>query len=279
MNWRWNIDMRKALVILSFILAHSSYTQEPLDFMDIMNWKLELPSGYKASDWKLSNFQKDRFARPFFYLDSLDGALVMEAYPVSGSKSTAKYTRNTLREQMQPGSNDINWTMKQGGVLEAELQVTKMTKQEGSTKYHKTVLFQMDGITSEKQTQKLGLSKPMTLPLIKISWDKEYVRVQRKVLKKESTVGDQLFNKDSWMDSESKYSNRKVGFDRFSIRIEAKKGRIEVQINDEKPMVFSDTSVKQWYFENYFVAGNYLQTKDKGSHSIVKFYKLKVTHE
>lgn len=34
--------------------------------IDLWNWKLELPTGYKASDWKLSNFQNDRFSRPFF---------------------------------------------------------------------------------------------------------------------------------------------------------------------------------------------------------------------
>ena len=269
--------MKQFCQIACILVAFAVKGQEPLDFIDIMNWKLELPSGYKASDWKLSNFQKDRFVKPFFYLDSIDGALVMEAYPVTGSKSTAKYTRNNLREQMQPGSNKVNWTMKQGGILEADIQVTKMSKE--GNKYHKTILLQMDGITSEKQTEKLGLKKPRSLSLIKIYWENEYVRIQRKILKKESTVGDQLFSKSSWEEANSKYSKKKVGFGRFKVRIEAKKNKIKVQINDEKPITFNDISVHQWYFENYFTAGNYLQTKAEGAHAIVKFYKLKVTHE
>jgi len=268
----------KAIITILFLLsAIGAPAQEPLEFMDIMNWKLELPSGYKASDWKLSNFRKDRFARPFFRLDSLDGALLMEAYPVEGTKSKAKYTRNTLREQIQPGSNDVNWTMKQGGVLEAEVQVTKMSQEEG--KYHKSILFQLDGRTSEKQTEKLGLKKPVSIPLIKVTWEKERIRVQRKVLKNESTVGDQLFSKGSWEGDAPRYSNKKVGFDKFKIRISAKKGKIEIQIDDESPIVYRDTSVKQWYFENYFTAGNYLQSKSINAHSIVKYYYLKVTHD
>ena len=215
--------------IIAFILllftADIAMAQEPLEFMDIMNWKLELPSGYKASDWKLSNFRKDRFAQPFFYLDSLDGALVMEAYPVENTRSKAKYTRNTLREQMQPGSSDVNWTMKQGGVLEAEIQVVKMSQEEG--KYHKTILLQMDGRTSDKQTEKMGLKKPASLPLIKIIWEKERLKIQRKVLKDDATVGEQLFEKGSWKEDNARFSKKKVGFDKFKIRIAAKKGKIE----------------------------------------------------
>ena len=269
--------MRKIITIIILLYPLLISAQEPLDFMDIMNWRLELPSGYKASDWKLSNFQKDRFAKPFFYLDSIDGALVMEAYPVENTLSKAKYTRNTLREQMQPGSNDVNWTMKQGGTLEAELQITRMSQEDG--KYHKTILFQLDGRTSEKETQKLGLEKPINIPLIKVIWEKERIKIQRKVLKDESIVGNDLFSKSAWEEDSPRYSNKVIGFDRFRIRILAKKGKIEIQIADEPPIVYRDTSVKQWYFENYFTVGNYLQSNSANAHSTVKFYYLKVTHD
>lgn len=269
--------MKISFTLSFLLLVFGSKAQKPLKFMDIMNWKLELPSGYKASDWKLSNFQKDRFARPFFYLDSLDGALVMEAYPAKNSSSTARYTRNTLREQIQPGSNDVNWTMKQGGILEAEVQVAKMSQEDG--KYHKTILFQLDGRTSEKQTEKLGLEKPVSIPLIKVTWEKGRIKIQRKILKKESTAGDQLFSKDAWEEDSPRYSNKKVGFDNFKITISAKKGEVDIQIDDESPIIYRDTSVKQWYFENYFTAGNYLQSKSENAHSIVKYYYLKVTHD
>ncbi|MEL7145951.1 MAG: polysaccharide lyase family 7 protein [Bacteroidota bacterium] len=268
--------MKTILTVVFISIALSVSAQEPLEFMDIMNWRLELPSGYKASDWKLSNFRKDRFAQPFFYLDSLDGALVMKAYPVEGTRSKAKYVRNTLREQMQPGSSDVNWTMKQGGTLEAEVQVVDISQEDG--KYHKTVLFQLDGRTSAKQTEKLGLEKPVSIPLIKIVWENERLKVQRKILKNESTVGDQLLSKSAWEDHDARYS-KKVGFDKFKVKIVAKKGKIIIQIGDEAPIVYRDTSVKQWYFENYFTAGNYLQSKATGANSTVKYYYLKVTHD
>ncbi|MGD1844671.1 MAG: polysaccharide lyase family 7 protein [Salibacteraceae bacterium] len=245
--------------------------------INLWNWKLELPSGYKASDWKLSNYQKDRFAKPFFHLDTLDSAIVMEAYPSEGT-SKSKYTRNTLREQMQAGSNDVNWTMKEGAVLEADFQVTQMSKGENG-KYHRTILFQIDGRTTEKQTEKLGLKKPKSMPMVKIYWQNERLRVTRKVLKDESMVGDDLLLKSSWKETESTiYAKEKVGFEKVHIRIEVKKGKITIQVNEEKPIVFRDLSVSQWYFENYFTVGNYLQSKEAGCHSTVKFYSLVVSH-
>lgn len=244
---------------------------------DLEHWQLELPTGYKASDWKLSNFQNDRFVKPFVYLDSVDGSLVMEAYPAEGT-SKSKYTRTNMREQMQPGSNDVNWTLKQGGVLEAEFQVIKMSKTE-SGKYHRTLLFQVDGRTTEKQTKQLGLEKPISMPFLKVYWQDEMLKISRRVMKDESVVGDALLSKDAWEEDDGRYSQEKVGFEKVKIRLEFKKNKILVQINDEKPILYRDLSVTQWYFENYFTAGNYLQSKDENAHSIVKFFKLQVIHD
>lgn len=244
---------------------------------NLFNWKLELPTGYTASDWKLTNFENDKFAKPFIYVDSTNGSLVMEAYPSEGT-SKSKYTRNNLREQMQAGSNNVNWTMKEGGVLEAEFNVSEMSKDENG-KYHRTVLFQVDGRTTEKQTKQLGLTKPVSMPLIKVYWQNERIRINRRVLKDETLVGDDLLLKKSWEEDGGTYSREKVGFEKVKFRMEVKKGRVTIQINDEKPIVYRDLSMSQWYFENYFTAGNYLQSKDEDCHSTVKFYDLKVTHE
>ena len=268
--------MRILLHIVCLLIAAIGFAQSDDLPFDPMHWKLELPTGYKASDWKLSNFQNDRFAHPFFYLDSIDGALVMEAYPAEG-KSTAKYTKNRMREQVQPGSSEINWTFKEGGVLEAEIQVVKMSQENG--KYHKTILLELDGRTSEKQNEKLGLEKSKSFPLVKIFWENERIKVVRKALKEETTVGDALLLKDAWTDDKARYSNRKVGNDKFKIRISAEKNKLEIQIDDERPILFRDTSIRQWYLENYFVAGNYLQSKAEEAHCIVKYFNLKVTHE
>lgn len=243
-----------------------------------MYWKIELPSGYKSSDWKFTNYKNDEALKPFFYKDSIDKALVFEAYQVPNSTSRSKYIRSNMREQMQPGSNYVNWTMKNGGVLEAEVQVTKMSKDEKG-KYHRTLLVQVDGVTSEKDTKALGLSKPMSMPFVKIFWQGEKLRIKRRILKDETMVGDALLDKKSWKEESIDYSSENIGFEKVKLRVELKKGRIEIIINEEKPIVFNDFSVSQWYFENYFTVGNYLQTRDENAYSIVKYYNLNVSHE
>ena len=268
--------MRTLFVSILSFLSLTLLAQPTYD-IDLTNWKLELPSGYTAAEWKLSNFEKDRFAKPFFYVDSTDGAFVLEAYPVQGT-STARYTKSTLREQMKPGSSSENWTLEQGGVLNSEFQVTEMSKDERG-KYHRTILFQIQGRTTDEQTAQLGLDKNTGPPFIKVFWENGKIRVVRKILKEWNTVGEDLVLNNSWEDDRGKAFRKAIDFNRASISIIAEKGRIEITLDDQRPIVFRDINVEQWYFENYFVAGNYLQTKDEGAQSIVKFYSLDVTHE
>ena len=52
-----------------------------------------------------------------------------------------------------------------------------------------------------------------------------------------------------------------------------------VSLNKNEFFVYNDTSIKRWgIFENYFKAGNYLQTRDEGAFAKVKIYELDVTH-
>ena len=245
--------------------------------IDLSHWKLELPSGYSATEWKLSNFQKDRFAKPFFYLDSIDGALVMEAYPVYGTKSKAKYTKNSLREQLIPGESSKNWSMSEGGTLTADFHVIKMSK-ENPKKYHRTILFQIQGRTTEKQQEEYGLEKVVNLPMITIYWEDERIRVKRKILKDLSSVGKDLVTKTSWKDDAGRYFNKKIGFEKAHLEIKVEEGRVEIHLNDQKPIIYRDANIRKWSLDNYFNAGNYLQTKSVAAHSIVKFHKLQVTH-
>ena len=53
----------------------------------------------------------------------------------------------------------------------------------------------------------------------------------------------------------------------------------EVILNEEESVVYEDINMKKWgVFENYFKAGNYLQTTDPSSHATVKYYALEVSH-
>lgn len=266
----------KLINLLLFLFSCTVSVAQPKYNIDLTNWKLELPSGYTASEWKLSNFEKDRFAKPFFYVDPDDKAFVFEAYPVEGT-STAQYTKNMLREQMKPGSSSVNWTLERGGTLEADFQVVEVSKE--GRNYHEILLFQIQGRTSDEQTETLGLDKNTGPPFIKIFWDNGEIKVVRKVLKDFNTLGNALLMKDAWKDDKDKSFRRDIDFERAKIRITAKKGKVEMQLNNQRPIVFDDINVKQWYFENYFVAGNYLQTKEQSAKSIVKFYDLQVHHD
>lgn len=265
----------KTLITTIFLFLTSVVMGQKSE-IDLSPWSLELPTGYKASDWKLMNFENDVFAQPFLYVDSTDGALVMEAYPSPGT-SKAKYTKNSLKEKVIPCENKNNWSLAEGGKLTAEFQVESISKKD-EKKYHRTLLFQVHGKTSKEQNKELGLSKSVSVPLLSVFWQNERIRVVRKVLKDDGTVADNLFKKDSWENDAGRFFNKKVSFHKNKIEITATDGRIEITINDERPIVYRDTSVRKWPFKNYFNVGNYLQTKDIGSKSKVKFYTLEVSH-
>lgn len=78
-------------------------------------------------------------------------------------------------------------------------------------KFHRTILFQLDGLTFEKQTKKMGLKKPVSIPMLKFIWRDERIKIKRKVLKATSTVGDKLFEKSSWEKHRARFG-KKVGF-------------------------------------------------------------------
>jgi len=268
--------MQQLLTTILILFSFNSFAQQA-ESIDLSHWKLELPSGYTASEWKLSNFQKDRFAKPFFYIDSIDGALVMEAYPVMGTKSKAKYTKTSLREQMIPGESNENWSMIEGGVLVTDFQVVKMSK-ENPKKYHRTILFQIQGRTTEEQEEEYDLEKAINLPMLTVYWQDERIKVQRKVLKNGAAMEKELVMKDSWENDAGRYFNKKIGFEKAHIEIKVEEGRVEIQLDDQKPIVYRDTNIRKWPLDNYFNAGNYLQTKSVVAHAIVKYYKLQVTH-
>ena len=276
MIWKSNIEsMKKILLVITALFTSQIFAQKAEE-IDLSHWKLELPSGYSASEWKLSNFQKDRFAKPFFYLDSVDGSLVMEAYPVTGT-SKAKYTKTSLREQLTAGESSNNWSMAEGGTLVADFEVTKMSK-ENPKKYHRTILFQIQGRTNEAQEEEYALEKAINLPLITVYWQDERIRVQRKVLKDVATMNKELVLKDSWESDAGRFFNKKIGFEKAHIEIKVQEGRVEIHLNDQKPIVYRDANIRKWPLENYFIAGNYLQTRVVESHAIVKYHKLQVIH-
>lgn len=80
------------------------------------------------------------------------------------------------------------------------------------------------------------------------------------------------------MGSEHNNFKEEVNNEPFTLEIIASKERMEIILNKDKSVVHESVDIERWgVFENYFKAGNYLQTRDKGVFSEVKYYELEVT--
>jgi hypothetical protein len=97
------------------------------------------------------------------------------------------------------------------------------------------------------------------------------------IIKDINSTEDDILYKSSWTDAEYYYFSKVAGNDQFDLEIVASRGKLEV-ILDEEHKVFETSSLSKWPFENFFKAGNYLNSKDKTAFSEVKYFELKVTH-
>jgi len=147
--------------------------------------------------------------------------------------------------------------------------------------YHRVIVMQIHGIISEEDMDTYGFSSNNGPPLIKIYWVDGYVWCHKKSLVNENTSGNDLIQPYSssnnlWTDDKDNLGY--VGYDSFNFRITASDAKIEVQLNNNTPVVYQDTSLDKWQYENYFKAGNYLITTDTNAFSYVKYYNLNITH-
>lgn len=251
--------------------------------IDLSHWKVTLPIAnekgkpFEVEPPEILAFNDNETLKEFFYADSKDQSLVFYAYPNLTTKNT-KYSRTELREQMVPGRNAVNWTFEQGGSMVGELKVDAISKAENG-KYHRTIVMQIHGRITHEQRALIGKKGNDAPPILKIYWQNEKIRVKTKVLKSKNTEGNDILRKESWKDDEGFYFKEKVGFDKFKLEVIASEGRLEVILNDKEKKVYEGVDMDKWsVFENYFKAGNYLQTTDKDAHSRVKYYSLEISH-
>ena len=247
--------------------------------IDLNNWKVTLPIGnpteVKPPD--ILNYATNTTLYPFMYNDSTDASLVFYCYP--GSTTTnSSYSRTELREQIEPGSNNDNWTFAEGGRMKGTLKLEDISK-ESDGDYHRTIVMQIHGRLTNEQRDLIGKDDNNAPPVLKIYWNKGRVRVHRKVLKDVNVNEVDILHKEAWTD-EADWLGDPVEFDKFTIEIIASEGRLEVILNEgEANVVFEDIHMERWgVFENYFKAGNYLQTTESNANATVKYYDLAVTH-
>lgn len=246
--------------------------------INLNNWKVTLPIGNptEVKPPEILSYGTNATLKPFMYNDSTDGSLVFYTYP-GASTTNSSYSRTELREQMTPGSNDDNWTFVEGGRMKGRLKMSTMT-QTSTGAYHRAIIMQIHGRLTDAQKNAIGASDNNAPPVLKIYWNAGNVRVHRKVLKDPTQTGNDILHTDAWED-EAQNLGAPVNFDEFELEIIASDGRMEVVLNNSDRLIFDDIHMQKWnIFENYFKAGNYLNTLDAGSFSRVKYYELEVSH-
>lgn len=252
--------------------------------IDLTHWKVTIPTAdvngkvIEVKPPDIYDYANIEALKPFMYNDSTDGSIVFEAYPSATTRNT-KYSRSELREQMVSGENNVNWTFKQGGYLRGVLSVDDVSKKEGG-KYHRVIIMQIHGRLTNEQRDLIGEDDNNAPPILKIYWDNGKIRVKTKVLKDKDATEEEILHDDAWGDDEGYNFPQKIGLKKkFELEVKVSDGEMEIILNSIHRAKYKDESIERWgVFENYFKAGNYFQSRDKGSSAKVKYYELEVSH-
>lgn len=250
-----------------------------LPAIDLSHWKVTLPIGNptEVEPPEIMNYATNETLKKYMYNDSISGTLDFYAFPNATTANT-KYSRSELREQMVPGDNTVNWTFAQGGTMKGKLRMEEISKDKKG-KYHKTIIMQIHGRLTNTQRDLIGQKDNNAPPMLKIYWNNGRVRVKTKVLKDINVSDTDILKTSAWTDDEGFTFKEEVGFKKFTLEVKASEGKMVVILNNNEFAVYKDNNIKRWgIFENYFKAGNYLTTKDKGSFAKVKYYDLIVSH-
>ncbi|WP_342156686.1 polysaccharide lyase family 7 protein [Joostella sp. CR20] len=252
--------------------------------IDLSHWKVTIPEGegkggaISVEPPAILDYATNETLKPYMYNDSLIGALTFYAYPSNATTANTKYSRSELREQMEPGNDNVNWTFKDGGNLKAKIAMGDVSKDEDG-KYHKVIILQIHGRLTNEQKALIGQKDNNAPPILKIYWDKGKIRVKTKVLKYDGVSSEGILHEEAWGDDEGYSFKEEVGFKKFTVEIDVSDGKMVVSLNNNEYVTYDNLSIKRWsVFENYFKAGNYLQTRDEGAFAKVNFFDLKVTH-
>ncbi|MFK7749177.1 MAG: polysaccharide lyase family 7 protein, partial [Kordia sp.] len=101
--------------------------------IDLSHWKVTTPAGngkkpQEVSPPEILDYATNEDLLPYMYNDSVRGAIVFYAYPSKATTANTKYSRSELREQMEPGNNNVNWTFKQGGKMKGKLAIDEVSR-------------------------------------------------------------------------------------------------------------------------------------------------------
>ncbi len=247
--------------------------------IDLSHWKVTLPIGNptEVSPPAILNYATNELLLKFMYNDSTDGSLVFYTYP-QASTTNSSYSRTELREQMDPGSNNTNWTFEQGGKMRGTLSVPAVSLNNQGVP-ERVIIMQIHGRLTNEQRNRIGASDNNAPPVLKIYWDNGKIVVKTKELKNLQVDDTEILKTSSWKDDSGHTFSQSVGKNKFTLDVQASAGKLVVSLNDEETVVYSNVHLEKWnVFENYFKAGNYLMSTDSDAYSRVKYYTLEISH-
>ena len=252
--------------------------------VDLSHWKVTIPAGagkggaISVEPPEILQYATNEVLKPYMYNDSTSGALVFHAYPSDATTANTKYSRSELREQMEPGNDNVNWTFAQGGTLRVKMAMDEVSRAEDG-KYHRVIIAQIHGRLTNEQKELIGQKDNNAPPMLKIYWQDGKIRVKTKVLKIQSVSPEGILYEEAWGDDKGQNFEQEVGFRKFTLEVKVSDGKMVVSLNKNEFFVYDSPSIKRWgVFENYFKVGNYLQTRDEGAYAKVKVYELDVMH-
>jgi len=252
--------------------------------IDLSHWKVTIPEGkgkggaISVDPPEILKYAENEVLKPFMYNDSTSGAIVFHAYPTNATTANTKYSRSELREQMVPGDNNVNWTFAQGGYLKAKMAMEEVSRDKDG-RYHKVIIAQIHGRLTNEQRDLIGQKDNNAPPILKIYWQNGKIRVKTKELKFKGVDEKGILFKEAWKDDKGLNFEEEVGFKSFTIEVKVSDGKMVVSLNKNEFLVYDSASIRRWgIFENYFKAGNYLQTRDEGAFAKVNIYELEVAH-
>ena len=250
--------------------------------IDLSHWKVTIPATKNGKvisvrPPEIKDFKTNEVLKPYMFEDPEDGALVFYAEPQGTTRNT-KYSRSELREQMEPGNDNVNWTFAEGGMMRGTLAVNDVT-QDKVGNYHGVIVMQIHGRLTNEQRDLIGEDDNNAPPVLKIRWVEGKILVETKYLKDLNASNTEILHEHAWGNAKRRIFCEVVGYEKFTLQVKVSDGRMEVSLNDTETFVYDNIHMKKWgVFENYFKAGNYFQSRDPGSHAYVKYYDLTISH-
>lgn len=295
-----------ALLILAMILITSCNSEEETperieivepnepdpaaSSFDFSNWKVTVPfdnnndgspDEFSPSQINDGGYRNISALDGFMYDDEDGNGIIFYTQfdPNGATTANSSYPRTELRELINPSNSRDNWSLSDGGILKVRMQVLEASDNTGTGSLTKDrfIMAQIHGIIKPSDLARLNLSSDSAPPLLKLQWRDGNLFAYKKTLEDDSLSGDNIITRDSNVWGDISHNFGQVGYDPFDLEIRASTGRLEVIVNGQSH-VFQDISLAKWPFDNYFKAGNYIQTTDPAGYSKVKLYSIEVSH-